>query len=267
MGGEMTVSSRTALAGASEEQGAGTLFRIRLFLPELRGVSAPKPIAPRVGYAGMRRRILLVDNEEVDRTLLARRLQALGFEVLEAGSGTAALGLLAENSVDAILMDLAMPGIDGWETVRTLRRLQLSSAPVAIVSANAFDKGQDNDVGIGAADFVTKPVRFDELLDWMGTKLALQWLTTPPAPSGPSAPPSAAVPANAPRPTREQLQALHEVVSLGYPRGVHKLLDQIETNRPDTAAWLAPLRTLAHNFQFDRMTPVIQHALAHAQPT
>jgi len=273
MGGEMTVSSRTALAGASEEQGAGTLFRIRLFLPELRGVSAPKPTAPRAGYAGVRRRILVVDNEEVDRTLLARRLQALGFEVLEAGSGTAALGLLAENSVDAILMDLAMPGIDGWETVRTLRRLQLSSAPVAIVSANAFDKGQDNDAGIGAADFVTKPVRFDELLDWLGTKLALQWLTTPSGPSGPSAPsarsapPSAAVPANAPRPTREQLQALHEVVSLGYPRGVHKLLDQIETNRPDTAAWLAPLRTLAHNFQFDRMTPVIQHALAHAQPT
>ncbi len=276
MGGEMTVSSRTALAGASEEQGAGTLFRIRLFLPELRGVSVPKPTAPRAGYAGVRRRILVVDNEEVDRTLLARRLQALGFEVLEAGSGTAALGLLAENSVDAILMDLAMPGIDGWETVRTLRRLQLSSAPVAIVSANAFDKGQDNDAGIGAADFVTKPVRFDELLDWLGTKLALQWLTTPSGPSGPSAPsarsarsapPSAAVPANAPRPTREQLQALHEVVSLGYPRGVHKLLDQIETNRPDTAAWLAPLRTLAHNFQFDRMTPVIQHALAHAQPT
>ena len=259
MGGEMTVSSRTA--GAAGDMAAGTLFRVRLFLPELRGVSAPRPAAPRAGFAGARRRILVVDNEEVDRTLLARRLQALGFEVMEAGSGTAALGLLAEKSVDAILMDLAMPGIDGWETIRTLRRQHLSSAPVAIVSANAFDKGQDNDVGIGAADFITKPIRFDDLLDWLGTKLALQWLTTPPAP------PPAAVPANAPRPTREQLLALHEVVNLGYPRGVHQVLDQIESTRPDTAAWLAPLRTLAHNFQFDRMTPVIKNALAHAEPT
>jgi hypothetical protein len=126
---------------------------------------------------------------------------------------------------------------------------------VAIVSANAFDKGQDNDVGISAADFITKPVRFDELLDWLGSRLALQWLTTPPAP------PPAAVPADAPRPTHAQLQALHEVVALGYPRGVQKLLDQIETDRPDCAPWLQPLRSLAQNFEFDRMSPLIQQAI------
>jgi signal transduction histidine kinase/purine-cytosine permease-like protein/FixJ family two-component response regulator len=255
MGGEMTVSSRTADQAAGGGAPAGTLFRIRLFLPELRGVGAPQLAAPRAGYAGERRRVLVVDNEEVDRTLLARRLQALGFDVLEAGSGTAALGLLGEQPVDAILMDLAMPGIDGWETIRTLRRLQLSQASVAIVSANAFDKGQDNDVGITAADFITKPVRFDELLDWLGSRLALQWLTTPPAP------PPAAVPADAPRPTRAQLQALHEVVALGYPRGVQKLLDQIEADRPDCAPWLQPLRSLAQNFEFDRMSPLIQQAI------
>ena len=202
----------------------------------------------------------MVDNEEVDRTLLARRLEALGFDVLQAGSGTAALGLLAEQSVDAIFMDLAMPGIDGWDTVRTLRRQQLSDAPVAIVSANAFDKGLDNDVGITAADFITKPVRFDELLDWLGKQLQLQWQTTPPVP------PPAAVPADAPRPSRDQLQALLDVVQLGYPRGVHKLLDQIEAERGNCGAWLTPLRVLAQNFQFDRMTPVIQDALARSQP-
>jgi signal transduction histidine kinase/ActR/RegA family two-component response regulator len=218
MGGEMTVSSRL---------GQGTLFRIRLFLPELRGVKAPAPAAPRESYAGPRQRVLVVDNEEVDRTLLARRLQALGFEVLQAGSGTAALGLLREAAagaapVHAILMDLAMPGIDGWETIRTLRRQQLSDAPVAIVSANAFDKGLDNDVGITPADFITKPVRFDELLDWLGKKLALQWQAAPPLPPAP------ALPDNAPRPDLAQLQALLEVVNMGYPRGVQRTLDRIE---------------------------------------
>ena len=266
MGGEMTVSSRTADPSDPAALAAGTLFRIRLFLPELRGARAPKPTPVRAGYAGPRRRILVVDNEEVDRTLLARRLQSLGFEVLEAGSGTAALGLLEEQAaapgpgagVDAILMDLAMPGIDGWQTIRRLRQQGLSSAPVAIVSANAFDKGQDNDVGIGAADFITKPVRFDELLDWLGTRLALQWQTAPPAP------PPAAVPSDAPRPSRQDLQALHDVVSLGYPRGVQKLLDRMQQERPDCAAWLAPLRSLALNFQFERMTPLIQDALVRS---
>ncbi len=251
MGGEMTVSTTP---------GQGTLFRVRLFLPELQGQRAPVLPPPRGAYAGERKRLLVVDNEEVDRTLLARRLQALGFEVLEASSGDAALGLLAESRVDAILMDLAMPGIDGWQTIRELRRQGLSEAPVAIVSANAFDKGQDNDVGIAAADFVTKPVRFDELLDWLGSRLALQWL--PAALPPPPAPP----PADSPLPTRTQLQALAEVVQLGYPRGVQRVLERIEAERPDCAAWLAPLRMLAQRFQFDRMTPLIQDALAKSQP-
>jgi CheY-like chemotaxis protein len=262
MGGEMTVSSQPAAAGA----GSGTLFRIRLFLPELQGARLPPPAAPRGAYAGARRRVLVVDNEEVDRTLLARRLQALGFDVVQAGSGAAALGLLREQHVDAILMDLAMPGIDGWETIRTLRRQRLSDAPVAIVSANAFDKGQDNDAGITAADFITKPVRFDELLDWLGARLALQWLSVPAA--SPVAPPAMAAPvaASGPAPSREQLQALQQVVSLGYPRGVQRLLDEIEAARPDCSAWLGPLRTLAAGFEFDRMTPWIQDAIAKTHP-
>ena len=252
MGGEMTVSTTL---------GQGTVFRVRLFLPELQGVRAPALPRPRGAYEGPRRRILVVDNEEVDRTLLAHRLLALGFDVLQAGSGAAAIGLLKERTADAILMDLAMPGIDGWETIRTLRRQGLSAAPVAIVSANAFDKEPDNDVGIRSADFITKPVRFDELLDWLGQHLALQWCAAPAPLPPPAAPPDDGL-RPAPHPTRAELLALHDVVRLGYPRGVQKLLDQIEKERPACAPWLAPLRTMAQAFQFDRMTPVIQDALA-----
>ncbi len=263
MGGEMTVSSRTAEEGIGTSVNSGTLFRVRLFLPELQGARAPQVLPLRAGYAGAPRRVLVVDNEEIDRTLLASRLQAVGFDVLQAGSGHAALALLHEQAlavtpVDAILMDLAMPGIDGWETIRTLRRQRLSSAPVAIVSANAFDKGLDNDVGITPADFITKPVRFDELLDWLGSRLSLQWLAH--APVLPPAP----TPDDAPRPTRTQLLALREVVNLGYPRGVRRLLDQIEAERPECTRWLTPLRDLAAGFQFDRITPLIDLALAPA---
>ncbi|MBU6257751.1 MAG: response regulator [Burkholderiales bacterium] len=256
MGGEMTVSSRA-------EPPSGTLFRIRLFLPALEAGRTPLPLPQRAGYAGARRRLLVVDNEEVDRTLLARRLEAAGFEVLQAGSGVAALGLLQECGargapVDAILMDLAMPGIDGWETIRRLRGQQLSGAPLAIVSANAYDKGQDNDVGVEAADFITKPVRLDELLDWLGSRLDLQWLASAaPAPSAGSP--------GGPLPSRAQLLALRDVVDLGYPRGVERLLEQIEAARPDCGAWLAPLRALAQRFQFDHMTPLIQDAITRSQ--
>jgi signal transduction histidine kinase/purine-cytosine permease-like protein/DNA-binding NarL/FixJ family response regulator len=258
MGGEMTVSSRTdAQSPGGELLTTGTLFRVRLFLPELPGAQMPQPPAPRAGYSGPRRRVLLTDNEEVDRTLLARRLEGLGFEVLQTASGEAALGVLKEMPVDAVLMDLAMPGIDGWETIRTLRRLGLSDAPVAIVSANAFDKGLDNDVGITTADFITKPVRFDELLDWLGDKLQLQWLSTPEAVAAPVPP----LQPDAPRPSREQLQQLREVVQLGYPRGVQRVLAQIQAQSPECAAWLAPLAAQAQGFLYARMTQTIDDAL------
>jgi CheY-like chemotaxis protein len=253
MGGEMTLTSRT------EPGNSGSLFRIRLFLPELHGASISRAQAPRLAYSGPRKAVLVVDNEEVDRSLLAGRLQRIGFSVWQAASGAAALELLKETPVDAIFMDLAMPGIDGWQTIRSLRQQGLSQAPVAVVSANAFEKGQDNDVGIRPADFITKPVRFDELLDWLGERLQLQWLSES-VPTPLTAPSLAPLPATPP--PRELLDALQDAVSLGYPRGVNRAMDHIDSQHPECAAWLAPLRGLAQQFQFDRMTALIQDAVA-----
>jgi CheY-like chemotaxis protein len=213
---------------------------------------------PRLGYAGERRRLLLVDNEEVDRALLAARLEALGFVVQQVSSGHAALTWLAEHAgtdtgPQAILMDLAMPGIDGWTTIRRVREQGLGETPVAIVSANAFDKGTDNDLGIASADFITKPVRLDELLDWLGDRLGLQWLDTTP----PAAPQAAA----STPPPPAALLALREVVRLGYPRGVQRMLDDIEQRHPASQSFVAALRPLARQFQYERLMQVISDAL------
>jgi hypothetical protein len=59
---------------------------------------------------------------------------------------------------------------------------------------------------------------------------------------------------------------LQQVVELGYPRGVMRLLDEIEQARPDCHAWLAPLRHLAEAFEFERMTSRIRDAIAHSHP-
>ncbi|MBW8758636.1 MAG: response regulator [Burkholderiales bacterium] len=253
MGGEMTVRSTP---------GAGTCFRIVLFLAEQRaGASATAP-ARRSGYAGERRRVLVVDNEEVDRDLIRQLLEPLGLQVLQAASGEQALqllrGLPAGASPDAVLMDLAMPGIDGWETIRRLRAEGLSAAPVAIVSANAFDRRLDNDLDIGADDYVLKPVRGEELLDWLGGVLALEWRS------------EAALPAPAPVPAREaaavlpalaSLRALAEQVRVGYPRGIHRWLDHIDATEPACTDFTRRLRALAGRFQLDAMAADLAQAL------
>jgi CheY-like chemotaxis protein len=206
--------------------------------------------------------VLVVDNEETDRDLLASVLAPLGFDVRQAASGEECLALLrrreADWQPDAIFMDLAMPGIDGWETLRRIRREALGPAALAIVSANAFDKGLDNDVGIAASDFITKPVRVPELLDWLGRALGLEWTTASnvPAPVAAPAPTAALVLPEAPH-----LRALQELVDLGYVRGIVKRLDQIEAESPACAAFVARMRAMAREFRLDEMNGVIRQAL------
>lgn len=244
MGGELTVAS---------VPGQGSTFRIRLFLPELRGAVAVPVAQPpaRRGYEGPRRKILVVDNEEADRELLVHVLEPLGFELRTAASGHDALDLLAAGlRPDAIFMDLAMPGIDGWETIRRIRRLEDVGAHIAVVSANAFDKGLENDAGIRPEDFILKPVRHSELLDWLEKRLALKWhATAGEAPVTPSDAEPALVP-----PAGPALAELQSLVQLGFYRGILNHLDAIEAAQPECAAFAARMREMARQFQFEAMS-------------
>jgi DNA-binding NarL/FixJ family response regulator len=158
-------------------------------------------------------------------------------------------------------MDLAMPGIDGWETIRRLRAEGLSEAPVAIVSANAFDRRLDNDVGIRADDYVLKPVRGEELLEWLGRVLALEWSSEPePVPIA-TEPAVVAVASPARVPEATSLQALAEQVRVGYPRGIHRWLDHIDATEPACAEFTQRQRALASRFQLDAMAADIALAL------
>jgi signal transduction histidine kinase/DNA-binding response OmpR family regulator len=255
MGGELTVESTP---------GVGTTFRLRLFLPEVRAglIEREAPRRRRTGYTGRRRCVLVVDNEEVDRGLIVSLLAPLGFTIRQAASGEACLALLAALQAgevdapmpDAVFMDLAMPGIDGWETLRRLQAQGLGAVPAAIVSANAFDKGLDNDVGITPADFLVKPVRVGELLDWLGRRLALEWTEARP-PVVLVAAPAAVLP------DAVQLHALQEALSLGHVRGVLRLLDALDAERPECRDFSDRLRTLARQFQLDAMSGFLRKAL------
>ncbi len=245
MGGELTARSTL---------GVGSIFKVRLFLPETSGKvqgDAMLPATARRGYEGARRKILVVDNEEPDRELLVELLQPLGFALRTAASGHDCLDLLASGyRPDIVLMDLAMPGIDGWETIRRLRLIDPQHAQIAIVSANAFDKGLDNDVGIAPEDFILKPVRHTELLDWVGRRLALCWLHALPG----TVPVLAPVPIAAMRiPPPAALAPLREAAQLGYYRGVLNLLGELERDDVSVAPFCAHMRALAQQFQFDAM--------------
>jgi CheY-like chemotaxis protein len=211
----------------------------------------------------VRRRILVIDNEEADRELLVTLLQPLGFEVRTAASGHDGLDLLAAGvQPDAVLLDLAMPGIDGWETLRRLRALGGAQPQVAIVSANAFDRVLDNSLGIEPQDYVLKPLRHSELLDWLERKLNLVWQEAP-ASTAPGAPPPDDAPADEPvqPPPRAALLALQELVKLGYFRGIMNSLQATASAHPESVTFIAKLTQLARQYQFETMMPILQKAL------
>jgi signal transduction histidine kinase/purine-cytosine permease-like protein len=253
MGGEMQVSS---------SPGEGTLFRIRLFLPQVHSAQAAKelPRRNRIGYVGVRRRILVVDNEKDDRDLLQNVLEPLGFIVEQAASGHECLKVMPRFAPHLVFMDLAMPGIDGWETIRRIRQGHLDEFPdfrcqVAILSANAFDKGLDNDVGLPPEDFIVKPLRVADLLDWLGHKLDLDWVSGD-LPEAAPPPPAAAPPLLAP--SIEHVQALDELIGLGYLRGILNKLAEIEKIDPQHGEFVRVLRDLARQFQFDAMRELLK---------
>ncbi|WP_230411800.1 hybrid sensor histidine kinase/response regulator [Denitromonas iodatirespirans] len=243
MGGELKLD-RSATAG--------TRFIVRLFLPQMHGAEAAMPQAPRqrTGYEGPRKRILIVDNERDDREMLAGILEFLGFKVTQAASGLECLKLLDAFQPDLIFMDLAMPGIDGWESIRRIRQGKAREVNIAVLSANAFDKGLDNDVGLPPEDFILKPFKMDALLDWIGQRLGLTW--THKAEASPPPPPGTLV-----MPPDDALDALADAVEMGYVRGILAQLDAIEARDARYAPFAERIRQMATAFEFDAIMHLI----------
>ncbi|WP_222862209.1 hybrid sensor histidine kinase/response regulator [Zoogloea oleivorans] len=250
MGGELTASS---------EPGLGSTFRVRLFLPQVRGELAARELPRKnlVGYRGERRRILIVDNERVDREFLITLLEPLGFVLAQASSGEDCLAVLPDFRPDLVFMDLAMPGMDGWEAIRRIRAGEFATTPVAIISANAYERGLNNDnsaLGIGEHDFILKPVQVAQLLDWIGQRLGLEWLEAD------QQRPVAPMPADLVYPPASLLGPLAHQVELGYVKGILARLAEIEAADPAYARFVVEVRDLTRNFRLDAIPPLLEKA-------
>jgi len=116
--------------------------------------------------------LLLVDDEEMNRDALSRRLTRKGYTVLTAESGPRALELIDANRVDAVLLDVMMPGMSGIETLRQVRKSRsLVDLPVIMVTAKDRNEDVVEALELGANDYVTKPINFDVALARIRTQV------------------------------------------------------------------------------------------------
>jgi two-component system, cell cycle response regulator DivK len=140
-------------------------------------------------------RILLIEDNELNREMLVRRLLRRGFEVSTAVDGLQGVAMARHDRPDLILMDLSLPGIDGWEATRRIKADAATAAvPVIALTAHAMAEHRAQALAAGCDEFDTKPVDLARLLGKMERLLG-----TPGAPAAaPPEPGSVAVPRPAP---------------------------------------------------------------------
>ena len=123
-------------------------------------------------------KILLVEDNEMNRDMLSRRLQKKGYEVVMAVDGEQGVAMAEAQAPALILMDMSLPGLDGWEATRRLKAAAGTRAiPVIALTAHAMAGDREKALAAGCDDFDTKPIELERLLAKIEALLAR---TSPP---------------------------------------------------------------------------------------
>ena len=118
-------------------------------------------------------KVLLVEDNEMNRDMLSRRLQRKGYDVVMAVDGEEAVKVAAAERPDLILMDMSLPVIDGWEATRRIRAdASISGIPIIALTAHAMAGDREKAIAAGCDDYDTKPIELQRLLGKIEALLA-----------------------------------------------------------------------------------------------
>lgn len=110
--------------------------------------------------------ILLVEDNEMNRDMLGRRLERKGYEVIMATDGKEGVEIAAHNQPDLILMDMSLPVMDGWEATRLIKaHMQTGHIPIIALTAHAMSGDREKALDAGCDDYDTKPINIDRLME------------------------------------------------------------------------------------------------------
>ncbi|MEP0871372.1 AAA family ATPase [Trichocoleus desertorum AS-A10] len=252
MGGTLQVQSTL---------GVGSTFWFDLELPETQApIEATTTSKGAIAaIKGDKRKILVVDDKPTNRAILVNLLEPLGFEMLEAVDGEDGLNKAQSFRPDAILIDLVMPNLDGFEATRRLRLMPVLQDTIVIaVSASVFEFDQQQSFKVGCNDFLPKPIREDALLQKLQAHLKLEWIyenaNETGAPWKQDQPEnnfimSSLAAADFPTPPAEELAIFLDLVMRGDLRAIARRAIQLEESDPQLRPFTTHLKQLAKEFK------------------
>jgi len=249
MGGDIHVES-------SPGQGSIFWFELEVSVVDTQTVTAPSRIV--TGYSGPRKMVLIVDDVTENRTVAAHILQPLGFEVAEAANGREGLEMAQRLRPDLILMDIAMPEMDGLEAVRRLRQqAAFKDVPVIAASASVSETDSKKSLEAGMSAFLTKPLDVDTLLEQMARLMQLEWIYAAEAQASSELETTGPIVV----PPAEEMEVLHLLARLGNMQRIvehaNHLVQLDERYRP----FANQLRSLAKNYESKALLNLVEQYL------
>ncbi|HEX6706170.1 MAG TPA: ATP-binding protein [Albitalea sp.] len=255
MGSDIHVDSRL---------GEGSCFRFDLELPVATDASRVARPAPRrivTGYAGPRRRMLVVDDNVANRMPLVDLLEPLGFEVACADNGQKGMELAQTLLPDLILMDVVMPVMDGLTATRQLRAMpQTRGIPIVFISASATPEDQRNGLEVGANAFLPKPLDLHRLLAEIGSLLGLTWLPD----GGAASDPAIELQPSWVTPPAEELEVLYQLAKTGNMRRIGEHAQHLASLGEEYRGFAETLLQLAGRFESRAILALVTQCLEKA---
>ncbi|NES97163.1 MAG: response regulator, partial [Desertifilum sp. SIO1I2] len=254
----LTISQRIATLMGSQIQvnsrlGEGSVFWLDIAVPLSRewNEDCLDPSQTKVtGIRGQAPQILIVDDDDNHRSMLAHLLQEIGCRIQEATNGEQGLNLAAEHLPNLMILDLAMPQMDGFEVMANLQAdPQLASIPVLVSSASVFEEDRQHSLQAGAKGFLPKPLQIDELLNALRSLLNVDWIysepTVSPSPSQQQAPAESEWVV----PSQEAVQQLYHLSMMGDISAIESLLKELSEQDRTLIPFTTKISQMAGNFQ------------------
>jgi len=260
MGGAIQVFSKP---------GEGSLFRVELPLSLQTGTSVASQERLVVGFRGPGRKILIADDKADNRSLLVGLLAPLGFELSEAADGGAAVETALAWRPHAVLLDLVMPVMDGFEAARRMRDApDLADLVIIALSASVFEQDRRRSATAGCQDFIAKPVDAGLLLEKLREHLSLEWVYAEelsPLDTAADRAPGAAL-AGVPSeeiqfPPAAKLRMLQTLAEAGDIRAIERELTMIDEPAGTYAAFLRRMRELTEEYDMGRIADFLRGGL------
>jgi signal transduction histidine kinase/ActR/RegA family two-component response regulator len=253
MGGDIKVTSTV---------GTGSTFRVKILLSEVTNPTRIAPVnATLFGYHGPRRTILVTDDDPVQRDLLREVLTPLGFILLSAPDGPACLALAQHCRPDLFLLDISMPGMDGWKVAETLRTNGHRQGRILMISASALEAHGTPLAQPFHDGYLMKPIDIPRLLETIRQLLKLEWRYD----TDETAPAAGWRPDTGSRPSVKHIEELIGLGQLGYVRAIQVKLDEIGSEFPEHADFVSQMRALIDRFDLDQYMATLKtlHSYDH----